>query len=241
MPEIISVKSPSKYGTKTYLSHGVLEAADGQDPLYGTPRIIADGALGAGQPANLGNILTCLSDHCGGLRAGDNRANVNPVRLVLGGVLVRLGASSFTVRCGRLDRLSLGVILAIGCIGDDCVTLGVLRALNSGDLVARHVRLGLGVAAHYFVQGGSLGLGLIVGGRRRRRVLERTLGRLKVGRRGRHDAGYNVLYCICLHLRESRVSRMKLFSSFMDRLFTPEVPTENVLVLVLAIGEGDRV
>lgn len=34
---------------------------------------------------------------------------------------------------------------------------------------------------------------------------------------------------------------MKLFSSFMDRLFTPEVPTENVLVLVLAIGEGDRV
>jgi hypothetical protein len=34
---------------------------------------------------------------------------------------------------------------------------------------------------------------------------------------------------------------MKSVFFFYDRLFTPEVPTENVLVLVLAIGEGDRV
>lgn len=115
--------------------------------------------------------------------------------------------------------------LAIGGIGNNGVALDILGVLLGGrDLVGGHLGLGLGVAACYFVESGALGFRLVIWARRGRRVLERTLGRLQVGWRGRH----RITVLVCLHLRErSRVSRMKsAFFFAYDRLCTPEFPTE---------------
>jgi hypothetical protein len=73
--------------------------------------------------------------------------------------------------------------LAIGGIGNHSVSLGILGAFSIRNLVAGYIRLGLCIVAlDYFVQRWALGLGLVVRTGRRRRVLERTLGRLQVGR-----------------------------------------------------------
>lgn len=163
----------------TYLGHRILGAAHGQDPLDGTPGVVADSALGAGHTTNLGHVLTSLSNDCRSLGAGDHGTDVDPARLVLRGVGVGLGASPLAVRSGRLDRLSLGMTLAIGGIGNNGVALDILGVLLGGrDLVGGHLGLGLGVgvAACYFVESRALGLRLVIWARGGRRVLERTLG-----------------------------------------------------------------
>jgi hypothetical protein len=76
--------------------------------------------------------------------------------------------------------------LAIGSIGDDCVSLNILGGIDGRNLGARYIGLGLSFVLDYFVESWALGLGLIIGAGRRRRVLKRTLGRLQVGRRCGH-------------------------------------------------------
>jgi hypothetical protein len=86
-----------------------------------------------------------------------------------------------------LDRLGIGrESLAIGCIGDDCVSLNVLGVIDGRNLGARYIGLGLSLVLDYFVESWALGLGLVIGAGGRRWVLKRTLGRLQVGRRCGH-------------------------------------------------------
>jgi hypothetical protein len=54
-------------------------------------------------------------------------------------------------------------MLAVRGVGDDGITLYILGVFHGGNLVARHVRFGIGVALHYFIQGRALGIGLVVG------------------------------------------------------------------------------
>jgi hypothetical protein len=86
-----------------------------------------------------------------------------------------------------LDRLGVGrESLAVGGIGDDCISLNILGGIDGRNLGARYIGLCLSFVLDYFVESWALGLGLIIGARRRRRVLKRTLGRLQVGRRSGH-------------------------------------------------------
>lgn len=213
MPEGISTGGSGQDGgqiKQTHLGHSILGPAHRQDPLNGTPRVVADGALGPGHPANLRHILTSLSDDRGSLRAGYHRANVDPARLILGGVLIRLRAGAVTVRGSGLDRLGLGMALAIGCIGDHRVTLGILGAFNGGDLIVR-IGLCVTVIARFLVQCRALGFWLVVRARGRRGILERTLGRLKVGWRGRHGRCCSVF----TYVNEADVKNGKLLPCFL--------------------------
>lgn len=190
----------------THLCNSILQAAHGQDPLNSPTGIIANGALCAGQPSDLRDILATLSNTGRRLSARNDRTDMNPVGLVLLPVLRRgLGRRTLVVRGRGLDGLRLqdsssGLLIVIGgSIRDNQITLTILHTilvdwadassfnLDISGLFLFFHELGVILALYDLVQSGTFGVRLVVGTRRGGRVLERTLSR-SVGRswRSRH-------------------------------------------------------
>jgi hypothetical protein len=157
---MLAIISETKIANGTNLCNGILWAADSQDTLDCAARVVANSAFGTRQTADLGYILSALTNDGGSLLARNYSTNMNPAGLVLG-ALVGLVSACLAVRGSRLNRLCLTVrSLGVGSIWNNSVSLAI-RARGNTRLL--HVSMAVGFFSfYYFVQSWALGLWLVI-------------------------------------------------------------------------------
>ena len=205
----------------SYLCYCIDKTADGQDTLDGASGIVTHGALGATHAANLGDVLAALADDSGSLGTGDDGPHVQPVCLVLLGILAVVVSRVGGVARRGLDRLSFEDLGGRGhtsrrSVEHDSVALGVSgRRFGRGSRgigsdggrwrVCRTIRDGnrrrldgVGVIVVLcLVESWTFGIGLVGRTVGRRWLLERALLRRsdRRGWGGRHCDVWDLVTC----------------------------------------------
>ena len=173
------MRERKKEKTVTYLGNGINDAAHGENALHRSLLVIADSAFRTGHLPDFGHILTALAYDGGGLRARDHGADVNPCSLVVCSRRgTRLGLSEGCAG-GAADGLGLGrihdqgVALGIRDLGLLPVRLGTAVRFENRErrkggiaIASRDGLVDLILVLDDFVEGRSLGLGLVGNGRR---------------------------------------------------------------------------